>query len=151
MRKRLKSIPPSIRGGRVITRGLSFRTVKGPEPQRKPWVFATKPKFARIEQFREPLVDVFDEADEINIILDVPGFKEEEIHWEVKDDVLRISAKTLGREWEESVDLPEEVDEENIKTNYQNAILEITLTKKGQKPLDGSTSLATRGKEQEKK
>ena len=142
MRRRLGSIPLSVRGEPrhfhrrgepVVKRGLSFRTVKGPKPQRKYWVFATKPKFARIEQFREPLVDVFDEADEINIILDVPGFKEEEIHWEVKGDVLRLSAKTLGREWKEFVALPEEVDEKNIKTNYQNSILEITLTKKEQK------------------
>ena len=130
MRRRLRSIPPSVRGEEPgAKRGLSFKTVKGKEPQRKPWVFATKPKFARIEQFREPLLDVFDEADEINIILDVPGFKEEEIHWEVKDSILYISAKTFGREWEESITLPAEIDVKNIETKYQNAILEITLIK----------------------
>jgi HSP20 family protein len=136
MRRRLRSIPPSVRGDEVVRRGLSFRTVKGPKPQRKPWVFATKPKFARIEQFREPLLDVFDEADEINIILDVAGFKEEEIHWEIERDVLKISAKTLGREWEETITLPEEVDEGNIQTKYQNAILEIKLNKKKESKKD---------------
>jgi len=146
MRRRLGSIPPSVRGQQAIKRGLSFRTIKGPEPQRKPWVFATKPKFARIEQFREPLVDVFEEADEINIILDVPGFKEEEIHWEVKDDILKLSAKTFGREWEESITLPEEVDEKNIQTKYQNAVLEITLIKK-----EKSTPIRSGDKEQEEK
>jgi HSP20 family protein len=130
MRRRLRGIPPSVRGEPVVTKGLSFTTVKGRGPQKKPWVFATKPKFARIEQFREPLMDVFDEADEINIILDVPGFKEEEIHWEIEDTILKLSAKTFGREWEESITLPEEVDEKNIQTKYQNAILEITLVKK---------------------
>lgn len=138
MRKRLRGIPPSVRGEQVVKRGLSFRTVKGEKPQRKPWVFATKPKFARIEQVREPLVDIFEEADEINIILDVPGFKEEEIHWEVKDAILKLSAKTFGREWEESIALPEEVDTKNIKTKYQNAVLEITLIKKGPLPPIGS-------------
>lgn len=136
MQRRLRSIPPSVRGEGVVRRGLSFATVKGTEPSRRPWVFATKPKFARIEQFREPLVDVFEEADEINIILDVPGFKEEEIHWKIEDDVLKLSAKTFGREWEESVTLPEEVDEKNIQTKYQNAVLEITLTKKKESKKD---------------
>lgn len=136
MRHRLGSIPPSVRGERLVRSGLSFATIKGPQPTRKPWVFATKPKFARIEQLREPLVDVFDEVDEINIILDVPGFKEEEIHWEVKKDVLKLSAKTFGREWEESIALPEEVDEGNIQTKYQNAILEITLSKKKERKIN---------------
>ena len=126
----LRSIPPSIRGEKGTKRGLSFKSVRGEKPSRKPWVFETKPKFARIEQFREPLVDVFDEADEIHIILDVPGFKEEEIKCEVKGETLKLSAKTMGREWEESITLPEEVDTDNIITKYQNAILEITLIKK---------------------
>lgn len=130
MQRKLRSIPPSVRGEPVVRGGLSFRTIKGPESTRKPWVFATRPKFARIEQFREPLVDVFDESHEIDIILDVPGFKEEEIHWKIEDEVLKLSAKTFGREWEEVITLPEEVDEKNIQTKYQNAILEITLVKK---------------------
>jgi len=141
MRRRLRSIPPSVRGEQVVRRGLSFKTIKGSEPKRKPWVFETKPKFARIEQFREPLVDVFDEADEINIILDVPGFKEEEIHWEVcrqgnSSLALNITAKTFGREWEESITLPKEVDEKNIQTKYQNAVLEIILSKKRESKKD---------------
>lgn len=144
MRRKLGSIPPSVRGQPAVRRGLSFRTSKGPEPQRKPWVFAAKPKFARIEQAREPLLDVFDEADEINIILDVPGFKEEEIHWEIENDALKLSAKTFGREWEETITLPEEVDEKNIQTKYQNAVLEITLTKK-------EKNLPKTGKEHEEK
>jgi len=126
----LRSIPPSVRNKGAGKRGLSFETVKGERPSRKPWVFATKPKFARIEQFREPLIDVFDEADEIHIILDVPGFKEEDIQCEVKKKILHILAKTFGHEWEESITLPTEVDEKDIKTKYQNAILEISLIKK---------------------
>lgn len=126
MRNPLRSIPPSVRGKPVVRRAWTFEEEK---PQRKPWVFATKPKFARI-QYREPLVDVFDEADEINIILDLPGFKEEEIHWEVIEGILKLSAKSLGREWEEAITLPAEVDTKNIKTKYRNEILEITLAKK---------------------
>ncbi|NQT29405.1 MAG: Hsp20/alpha crystallin family protein [Candidatus Saganbacteria bacterium] len=75
-------------------------------------------------------MDVFEEADEIKIILDVPGFKEEEVCCEIKKMILYIWAKTLGRQWKESITLPVEVDEKKITTKYQNAVLEITLVKK---------------------
>ena len=45
-----------------------------------------------VSDTREPLVDVFDEGEEIVVVAEVPGVQEKDIHLEVNGDVLALSA-----------------------------------------------------------
>jgi len=99
--------------------------------------------FPRVEQFgnirhteegpvvaevREPLVDLFDEGQEVVIVAELPGVGEEEIHIEVQDDILSLG--TSGeRKYAKEILLPGAVDGESLQKTYKNGILELRLRK----------------------
>jgi HSP20 family protein len=81
-----------------------------------------------VAEVREPLVDVFDEGQEIVVVAELPGVSEEEIHIEVEDDIL--SLETTGeRKYAKEILLPEPVDAVTLKKAYKNGILELRLKK----------------------
>jgi len=81
-----------------------------------------------VAEVREPLVDLFDEEEEILIVGELPGVDEEEIHIEVQDDIL--SLETTGeRKYAKEVLLPEAVDAATLRKTYRNGILELRLKK----------------------
>ncbi len=82
-----------------------------------------------VEESREPIVDVFDEKDSVEIIVEIPGVSEEDIKTEVKDDVLIISAESGDRKYNKEVLLPEGADTKEINSKYKNGILKVILKK----------------------
>jgi HSP20 family protein len=81
-----------------------------------------------VAEVREPLVDVFDEEQEIVIVAELPGVGEEEVHIEIQDDIL--SLETTGeRKYAKEILLPEQVDAATLQKAYKNGILELRLTK----------------------
>jgi len=81
-----------------------------------------------VAEVREPLVDVFDEGQEIVVVAELPGVGEEEIHIEVQDDVL--SLETTGeRKYAKEILLSEPVDAATLQKAYKNGILELRLKK----------------------
>jgi len=81
-----------------------------------------------VAEVREPLVDLFDEGQEIVVVGELPGVDEEEIHIEVQDDIL--SLETTGeRKYAKEVLLPEAVDAATLRKTYRNGILELRLKK----------------------
>jgi HSP20 family protein len=81
-----------------------------------------------VAEVREPLVDVFDEEQEIVIVAELPGVAEDEVHIEVQDDIL--SLETTGqRKYAKEILLPEPVDAETLQKAYKNGILELRLRK----------------------
>ncbi len=79
-------------------------------------------------EVREPLVDVFDEEQEIIIVVELPGVSEEEIHVEIQDDIL--SLETTGeRKYAKEILLPGAVDTATLQKAYKNGILELRLRK----------------------
>ena len=83
-----------------------------------------------IEESREPIIDVFDEKDYLEIIAEIPGVNEGDIKAEVKGDILIISAESGDRKYSKEVLLPKEADSGTIKSTYRNGILKIRLEKK---------------------
>jgi HSP20 family protein len=82
-----------------------------------------------VAEVREPLVDVFDEAQEIVIAAELPGVSEAEIKIEIQDDVL--SLETNGeRKYAKEILLPAVVEVASLQKTYNNGILEIRLKKK---------------------
>ena len=81
-----------------------------------------------VVETREPLVDVFDEEDEILIVAELPGVSEEEIQVEIRDDIL--SLETTGQHrFAKEILLSAPVDADAMQKAYKNGILELRLAK----------------------
>lgn len=92
-----------------------------------------------------PPVDIFEEADAIRIVAEVPGVKPEDIKISLENNVLTIQGtkeqvaqertervhryeRTYGA-FERSFTLPATVDAGNIKASYEHGVLTVTLPK----------------------
>ncbi len=84
-----------------------------------------------VSEVREPLVDVFDEGEYIQVIAELPGVAEGDIRVEVKDDILSLSAEGRHRKYAKEVLLPAMVEPESRRQTYQNGIFEVRLNKIG--------------------
>ncbi|MBC8234039.1 Hsp20/alpha crystallin family protein [bacterium] len=82
-----------------------------------------------VEEIREPLFDIFEEEDTIQVIAELPGVHEDKIEVEVKGDILNISAEDENRKYSKELLLPSQVKEETMAKSYQNGILEVKLEK----------------------
>lgn len=82
-----------------------------------------------VEEVREPIVDIIEEENQISVIAELPGVEESDIHLELKEDILNISAENKDREYSKEILLPSPVDAKAMKSSYKNGILEITLPK----------------------
>lgn len=110
--------------------GFNIRTIAGGVPTIE--TFGNIKKTSRgpvVEEEREPIVDLFDEKDGILIIAELPGVSEDDINFEVKGDILKISAKTSDRKYSKEILLPSKVREDKIESSYKNGILELKLIK----------------------
>ncbi len=92
-----------------------------------------------------PKIDVVDRDKEIFVKAELPGFDKDDLDISIANNRLVIKAKTCKEEKEEkgdylkqeirqseiyrSVFLPDEVDDEKIKTSYKNGVLEMTIPK----------------------
>jgi len=85
---------------------------------------------AVVAEVREPIVDVFDEGEKLVVISELPGVEESDIHLEVKDDILNLSAEAKDRKYSKEVLLPSPVDAGSMESSYKNGILEIKLMKR---------------------
>lgn len=90
-------------------------------------------KGPKIEESREPIVDVFDEKGHVNVIVEIPGVSEEDIKTEVKDDVLIISAESKDRKYSKEILLPKGAYPKAMKSSYRNGILELKFKKDAKK------------------
>jgi HSP20 family molecular chaperone IbpA len=129
----IRSIPPITSTGprRKLTSFKKGGEAKGfkLKVRRRPreWIYETKPIFKKI---REPLVDVFKEAKEVKIIIDMGSFSRGEVNIGIKPGKYIIFGKHGDQEFKEEIDLPPDVDIENTAEYFKNGILEITLPKK---------------------
>jgi HSP20 family protein len=83
-----------------------------------------------VAEVREPLVDVLDEGDKLVVIAEIPGVEAEDIHIEIKEDILELTAEAKDRKYSKEVLLPSPVDANTMGSCYKNGILEIKLRKK---------------------
>lgn len=111
--------------------GFSIRTGLGKDGSEKPIVepfgnIKKTPKGAVVEDTREPIVDVFNEKDSINIVVEMPGVEEGDIKYEVKGDVVIL---TGGKIYSKEIVLPALVLAEPAEKNYRNGVFELKLKK----------------------
>ena len=111
--------------------GFSIKTGLGGKPTVEPFGNVKKTaKGPTVSEEREPIVDIFDEKEEVRIIVEVPGVAEESIKTEIKGDVLTLEAKDTDRKYYKEVVLPKNVDASTLKSRYKNGVLVIRIDKK---------------------
>jgi len=132
----IRGIPPvtGLNAHRKITSSKKTQKDEGLEwrARRRPrqWIYETKPFFKKV---KEPLIDVFKEAKEVKIVIDLCSFSRGEVDIDIKPDKYIIFAKRGDQEFRQEIDLPLDVDIENTAENFKNGILEITLPRKKDK------------------
>ncbi|MBI2189173.1 MAG: Hsp20/alpha crystallin family protein [Acidobacteria bacterium] len=98
-------------------------------PLRTPrqWRYQTRPSFKRV---RGPLVDVFSEADEVLIVIDLGGFTRGEISLHLSPRQYILQAARGTQRFREVIDLPALVDTERARERLVNGVLEIVLPRR---------------------
>jgi HSP20 family protein len=123
---RVKGLDDQARG----VYGFTVRTSIGggaPRVERFGNIRATEDGPTVVET-REPLVDVFDEEDEIVIVAELPGVSEEEIRVTVRDDILSLET-TGSHRFAKEILLSAPVHANAMRKAYKNGILELRLAK----------------------
>ena len=110
--------------------GFSVKTMTGGKTVVEPFGNVKKtPKGPIVEEEREPIIDVFDEKDEIRVYAEMPGVNEEAISLELKGDILELKAVSKDRKYYKEVLLPAKVKPETLTRSYKNGILEVRIHK----------------------
>jgi HSP20 family protein len=110
--------------------GFSVKAMAGREPVVEPFGNIKKtPKGPVVEEEREPIIDIFDEKDEVKIYAEMPGVREEDIKLDLKGDILEISAQTEDRKYRKEALIPAKVRPETLTSVYKNGILEVKISK----------------------
>ena len=105
----------------------TYKYTGGAYKRPRKWQYITKPFFKRI---KGPIVDVFKEAEEVQIVIDLGNFKKGELNFGLEKRKYFISGKHEDYEFNEEILLPYDVDIKNIKGNFRNDILLLMLPKK---------------------
>jgi len=110
--------------------GFSIRTGIGGKPKVESFGnVKSTPQGPVVEETREPIVDVLEEEDKIQVVVEMPGVEEHDIQIEINGDVLSLSADSSARKYQKEILLPSKIQPEPISHSYQNGIFEIWLKK----------------------
>lgn len=84
------------------------------------------PKYAT-EEVREPLVDVFDDKDEVKLYVELPGAEKEDVQLNIAEGQAEVRAKNFYK----LVDLPtKDIESKKASAKYRNGVLEVVIPKK---------------------
>ena len=119
-----------IRKGMKGVYGFTINTAGGGSPKVETFGNIKKtPEGPKVDEEREPITDIFDEKDEVMVIVEMPGIEESDIEIDLKDDILEISAKNKNRTYRKELLLPLKVQQQNLSYKFTNGILEIKIKK----------------------
>lgn len=79
---------------------------------------------------REPFTDVSEEDSVVRAVAEIPGVQKQDISLKCTGNMLSIRVDTPGRQFEKDLALPCEVDVDSAKAEYNNGLLEVTISKK---------------------
>jgi HSP20 family protein len=84
---------------------------------------------ATVREVTEPPVDVFEEAEHVLVVVEMPGVGDEHIKIDLRDDVLEISAERGQKKYHKEVLLPASFGAEAMTSSCRNGVLEIKLAR----------------------
>ena len=79
---------------------------------------------------RQPLSEVSTSDKQVIVSVELPGVSKEQIRIDASENQVEIKTEDPKRKYHEVVDLPGEVDIDNVKSTFVNGLLEITFNKK---------------------
>jgi len=90
-------------------------------------------------EYREPLVDVMEEDNEISVTAELPGVSKDDIELSLEEDnqVLVIKVDTPERKYYKEVELPAKVKPDKVKATYKNGILDVVFKREKPKEKKG--------------
>ncbi len=84
---------------------------------------------ATVREVMEPPVDVFEEPDHVLVVAEMPGVGPDDVHVDLKDDILTISAGRGPKKYRKEILLPSSFAAEAMTQTCRNGILEIKLAR----------------------
>ncbi len=84
----------------------------------------------KINEQKEPLVDVLTEEEEVVVVAQLPGLEKDNINLHATTDQLTINVDIPQRKYRKNLPLPEKVDPKPVKASYKNGVLEVRFKKK---------------------
>jgi len=81
-----------------------------------------------IHEVREPMVDIFEEADHTLVVAEMPGISAEDVRLEIADDLLTIQAQSGDKKYQKELLLPRAYSRDQMQVSCNNGILEIKCT-----------------------
>ena len=103
------------------------------KPSSEPEACGLNKPCLNIKEEREPLVDIISVDGEIKVIVELPGVEKEDIKLSGTDDKLTISVEAPERKYFKEVEMPTKLDPKKARTSYKNGVLEVTVSKIGEK------------------
>lgn len=89
---------------------------------------------AVVQEIHEPLIDIFEDEDAITLVAEMPGIGPKDIHIDVQDDILTVSAEKATKKYRKEVLLSHSPVGDRIKVTCNNGIVTIRCEKTGEKP-----------------
>lgn len=90
---------------------------------------ARAPRETAVREVREPMTDVFEEADHVLVIAEMPGVGKDDLQLDVAGDILSLSAENRGKRYQKEVMLPCAVAKGKPAVKCNNGVFEIRLDK----------------------
>jgi len=82
-----------------------------------------------VQEVREPMADLFDEGDNLRLIIELPGVRQEDVNLDIKNDIVVISANSPDRKYAKEIFLPFPVNPDTVETFFNLGVLEIRLAR----------------------
>jgi len=86
---------------------------------------------------REPLIDISSTDNEVKIVAEMPGISKDKIKVNAYDKYVEIKSEDPNRKYHKKIEIPEDIDINSAKSNYNNGVLEINFKKKEQQKPQG--------------
>ena len=86
---------------------------------------------------REPLIDISSTDNEVKIVAEMPGISKDKINVNAYDKYVEIKSEDPNRKYHKKIEVPEDIDINSAKSNYNNGVLEINFKKKEQQKTQG--------------
>lgn len=84
---------------------------------------------AVVQEVREPVIDIFDEPEQVVLVAEMPGVAVEEVQAEVADDILTLRAGKGERSYYKEIMLPAQCNSGVLSITCNNGVVEIKCTK----------------------
>lgn len=82
-----------------------------------------------VHEVREPSVDVMDEEKYVLVLVEMPGIGAEDVHLELKDDILTVRGRRGDLKYEKEILLSQAFTSERMAHSCRNGVLEVRLDK----------------------